>query len=356
MMPPDETGPPGKPADFELGGISVPPGGRANIDIPLSLLYDHTPMAMNVTVVHGRRPGPVLFLTAAVHGDEINGTEIIRRVLNLSAVRSLRGTVLAIPVVNVYGFISLTRYLPDRRDLNRSFPGSPTGSLASQLAHTILTQVISRCTHGIDLHTGAIHRANLPQVRGDISNPNVRAMAESFGVPVILNAALRDGSLRKAGIDEGIPVLVFEGGEALRFDESVIRAGVKGVARVMESLDMIRRRPARAPTKSFLARKSAWVRAPAGGILRTSRRLGASVQEGDLMGMIGDPYGEQDAPVISTADGIVIGISNLPVVNQGDALFNVALISDSDAASEAVDIFQDDWEQNSHIFDGVDTT
>lgn len=341
---------------FVLGGTSVAPGSRATIDIPLSRLHDHTQMSLTVQVVRGSRPGPVLFLTAAVHGDEINGVEIIRRLLKLSALKRLRGTVVAVPVVNVYGFISQTRYLPDRRDLNRSFPGSPGGSLAGQLANTFLSEVITHCTHGIDLHTGAIHRENLPQVRGDLSNGTVREMATAFGVPVILNAALREGSLRKAGIDAGIPVLVYEGGTALRFDESAIRAGVKGVARVMQSLGMIRQRPSKSPSSSAIARKSTWIRSPAGGILRQQAALGTSVEVGQLIGIVGDPYGEREVAIHAPEPGIIIGASNLPVVNQGDGLFNLALVTDPDATADAVDIFQDDWEQNQHVFDGVDTT
>ena len=224
---------------FVIGGVSVAPGKRATIDLPISVLFDHTPMTLTVRVVHGREPGPVLLVCAAVHGDEINGVEVIRRLLRLTSLSKLRGTLIAVPVVNTFGFLNQTRYLPDRRDLNRSFPGSPKGSLTSQLAHLFNTEVVAKCTHGIDLHTGAIHRANFPQIRAVLTDPEVRKMAQAFGVPLLLNAKIRPGSLRGVGGDHGIPFLVYEAGEALRYDGTSIRAGFRGVVNVMRYLDML---------------------------------------------------------------------------------------------------------------------
>jgi predicted deacylase len=330
-----------------LGGATIAPGTRETIDLPLSLLSDHTPITLTAQVVHGRRPGPVLLLSAAIHGDEVNGVEIIRRVLRHSLVRGMSGTLIAAPIVNVYGFLTNTRYLPDRRDLNRSFPGSPTGSLASRLAHLFMSEISIHATHGIDLHTGAVHRSNFPQIRGDLSNQAVREMAIGFGVPVVLNAALRDGSLRKAAIEVGIPFLVYEAGEALRFDEVSIRAGVKGIIRVMGDLGMVRqRRRDETPAEPVISRRSVWVRAPEGGIFRVQAKLGARVFSGSQLGVIASPFGDNEFSIICPADGIVIGRNNLPNVNQGDGIFNIARVDDPEAAADAVDIFQDDWEQN----------
>ena len=174
------------PAPFELAGETVPPGERRTVDIPLNVLSNHTPMALPVHVVHGRRSGPTLFVSAAIHGDEIIGVEIIRRLLLTAAIRRIRGTLLAIPIVNAYGFVGHTRYLPDRRDLNRSFPGSPTGSMASQLAHVFMTEIVARSNYGIDLHSAAIHRANLPQIRADLTDPAIRDLAIHFGVGIVV--------------------------------------------------------------------------------------------------------------------------------------------------------------------------
>lgn len=331
---------------FALGQTTIEPGTRVTVDLPLSLLSDHTPITLTVQAIHGKRPGPTLLINGAVHGDEVNGVEIIRRVVRHSALKRLAGTLIAVPIVNVYGFLTNTRYLPDRRDLNRSFPGSPSGSLASRLAHLFMTEVVAKASHGIDLHTAAIHRSNFPQIRCDYSDPDVRKMAMSFGVPVILNAALRDGSLRSAARDLGIPFLVYEAGEALRFDEVSIRAGVQGIIRVMGDLGMIKQRHQhKAPTDPVISRSSTWLRAPEGGIFRARARLGAQVANGDNLGIIASPFGESEFPIICSTDGIIIGKNNLPNVNQGDGIFNIARVSDPDAAAEAVDIFQDDWEQ-----------
>ncbi|MBL6931387.1 MAG: succinylglutamate desuccinylase/aspartoacylase family protein [Rhodospirillales bacterium] len=332
---------------FVLGKTTIAPGTHATIDLPLSLLSDHTPITLTVQVKHGKQPGPTLLVNGAVHGDEVNGVEIIRRVLRHSAIKHMSGTLIAVPIVNVYGFLTNVRYLPDRRDLNRSFPGSPKGSLASRLAHLYMTKVVAKSTHGIDLHTAAIHRSNFPQIRCDLSNPDARAMAMSFGVPVVLNAALREGSLRKAAIDAGIPFLVYEAGEALRFDEVSIRAGIQGIIRVMGDLGMIRqRRRDEAPAYPVISRSSFWVRAPEGGIFRARAKLGARVFAGNHLGTIASPFGDSEFPIECPTDGIVIGRNNLPNVNQGDGIFNIARVDDPEAAAEAIDVFQEDWEQD----------
>lgn len=327
---------------FQLGPVSIAPGTRSILEFPLSMLSTHTPMTLPVQVVHGRHPGPVMFVSAAVHGDELNGVEIIRRLLKHSAVRRLRGTLITVPIVNVYGFIGRTRYLPDGRDLNRSFPGSPTGSLARQLAYLFQTEILQRCTHGVDLHTGGGHRENLPHVRACLSEPDVRRLAEAFGAPLILDASLRDGSLREAAQQLGIPTLLYEGGAALRFDEVCIRTGVAGLLRVMEALDMISRKPTRRPPADpLIARSSQWTRSPAGGILRTPCRLGTLVEREQTLGIVADPFGEVETPVQAECSGIVLGRATLPVVNRGDALFNIARYDDTTTAEERLEAFQE---------------
>ena len=185
---------------IRIAGFSVEPGRRGTVDLPLPQLYTHTPLTMPVHVVHGRRPGPCLFVSAAIHGDELNGVEIIRRVLGRPALSRLRGTLLAVPIVNVYGVIHHSRYLPDRRDLNRSFPGSERGSLASRLAHVFMTEIVARCEYGIDLHTAAYHRCNLPQIRADLGDERTAELAHAFAAPVVLDSRVRDGSLREVDV------------------------------------------------------------------------------------------------------------------------------------------------------------
>ena len=332
-------------ANFSIGGVEVAPGEREIIDLPVTDLSTRTPMTMPVQVVNGRRDGPRLLVCAALHGDEINGVEIIRRLLRLSALKRLRGALVAVPIVNVFGFISLSRYLPDRRDLNRSFPGSARGSLASRLAHLFLAEVVGCCSHGIDLHTGAIHRENYPQVRANLDDAETERMARAFGVPVVINTGFRKGSLREAAHRGGVPVIVYESGEALRFDESCIRAGVTGVVRVMRALGMLpKSKRRRERPEPLVARSSTWLRAPASGVLRPAVPLGHRVKEGDVLGVIGDPFGDNEVEVAARAGGVVIGRSNLPLVHEGDALFHIVHVEGTQVAARALDAFEPEAE------------
>jgi predicted deacylase len=281
-----------------------------------------------------------------MHGDEINGVEIISRLLQRLPFRRLRGTLIAVPVVNVYGFINQSRYLPDRRDLNRFFPGSEKGSLASRLAWLLMHEVVAHCTHGIDLHTGSNHRSNLPQIRANMNHPETRRLARAFGAPVTINASVRDGSLREAVGSRGIPMLLYEAGEALRFDEISIRLGVRGILAVMRTIGMLpESRRQRLPVEPLMALSSTWVRAPSSGILRTSIALGRQVMAKRVLGTIGDPFGEDSVQVQSPVDGLVIGRLNLPLVYQGDALFHIARFDEATNVEGVLEAFEADLER-----------
>lgn len=310
---------------FQIGGEEISPGTRRIVDIPISVLSNHTPMSLPVQIIHGRKDGPTVFVSAAVHGDEIIGVEVIRRLVRSSALKRISGTLLLVPIVNAFGFISHSRYLPDRRDLNRSFPGSPTGSLASQLAYRFLNDVVSLCDIGIDLHSAAVHRVNLPQIRINADDPKALELARVFEPPVIIKSPLREGSLRAAAAKIGVPMLLYEAGEALRLDEFSARVGVKGILKVLKQLGMISARSIKignvAPP---LVEKSAWLRASEGGIFRTSRNVGDVVRKGDTMGYIADPFGEKETELKSDVSGLIVGRTNHPSVNQGDALYHVA--------------------------------
>lgn len=329
-------------AAFKFGGHEIKAGSRASVDLPLPVLSTHTPMALPVHIVHGRREGPRLFVCAAIHGDEINGVEIIRRLLRLSAIDRLRGTLVAVPVVNVFGFVTNSRYLPDRRDLNRSFPGSASGSLAGRLADTFLREIVAESDFGIDLHTGAIHRDNFPQIRANLDSEATERLAHAFRVPVVINTGFRDGSLREAAWRHNVPVLVYEAGEALRYSEPCIRAGVQGVVRVMRELNMI------APSKRKAGRKDTvltigstrWVRASQSGLLRTTAALGSQVKAGQTLGFISDPFGESEVTISSPSNGIVIGRTNLPAVHEGDAIFHVAEHAGKQVVARSLDDFE----------------
>jgi predicted deacylase len=328
-------------APLIIGEQHIAPGSRLRVDLPLPSLFTQNRVILPVHVLHGRRPGARVFVTATVHGDEINGIEIIRRLLATPALRQLRGTLLAVPVVNPYGFVRLSRYLPDRRDLNRSFPGSDSGSLAARIAATLLQEVVRDSDLGIDLHTGAAHRENLPQIRAALDECGVQPLASAFGAPVVINAEVRDGSLRGESAALGVPVLVYEAGEALRFDELAIRAGLRGILAVLRHLGMLRatrRAPAPQPA---IARSTQWARAPQSGMLRETKPLGACVSRGAPLATISDPFGAtEDTPVLAPASGIIIGRTHLPLVTEGEALFHLARFGQTDAAAESVEHLQ----------------
>jgi hypothetical protein len=329
-----------------INGTRIPLNSRQTLDLPVARLHTYTPITMPVQVVRGRRSGPRLFVSAAIHGDELNGVEIIRRLLRHKALKRLRGTLMAIPIVNVHGVLNHSRYLPDRRDLNRAFPGTDKGSLTARLASQFMGEIVANATHGVDLHTGAVHRGNLPQVRADLAEAETERLARLFGTPVVIDSAIRDGSLRQAAGEHGVPVLVYEGGEALRFEELPIRAGVQGVINIMRALGMLpavrRKRPRPEP---LVARNSVWMRAPQSGFLRNTTSLGAHVARGEVLGVVADPFGEAEVAVEARASGIVVGRSTLPLVNEGDGLFHIARFHDADEAAEQVEAFQSEHEQ-----------
>ncbi|NNC78132.1 MAG: succinylglutamate desuccinylase/aspartoacylase family protein, partial [Woeseiaceae bacterium] len=281
-----------KNKDITINGTTIGAGKRESIAIPVADLYTSTSLNMPVEVINGRRKGPVLFVSAAIHGDELNGVEIVRRLLRLKSLKSLHGTLIAVPIVNVHGFLDQSRYLPDRRDLNRSFPGSSKGSIAARLANIFLNEIVKRSDYGLDLHTGAIDRSNLPQIRGNLDDAKTMELAKAFGVPVIINASIRDGSLRGCAASMGMAILTYEAGEALRFDEVSIRAGLRGVLNVMRSIGMLKSKttskikakskakPKKPVQPPVVARSTSWVRAPASGIVSGKVQLGASVREG----------------------------------------------------------------------------
>ncbi|SHJ08892.1 hypothetical protein SAMN02745165_01538 [Malonomonas rubra DSM 5091] len=324
---------------FEFGGSTIKPGERLTVELPMARLYTSNEMTLPVQVVHGKRPGPTIFVSAAVHGDEINGVEIIRRLLAGKSLRNLRGTLLAVPVVNPFGFIQRSRYLPDRRDLNRSFPGTAKGSLAGRLAHLFMNEVASRCDFGIDLHTGSNFRSNLPQIRSSMDDPLTLELARAFGAPIVVPSELREGSLREAVASLGKPVLVYEGGEALYFSEPVIRVGLRGIINVLRHVGMLPPVKRTKITEPIVTNRSSWIRAMMSGLFSRRAKLGEMVKRGDLLGVLSDPLGDDREEVYAPFRGVVIGQLNLPLAHEGDALIHLARVVDPDEAEEALDIY-----------------
>lgn len=322
---------------FPIGTVKVRAGARREVALPISRLVTGAEVSLPVHVLHGREDGPTVWLNAAVHGDEVVGIEIIRRVLARLDPKHIRGTLIAVPIVNVLGVLNGQRYLPDRRDLNRSFPGSRRGSLAGRIADLMMREVVAKCDVGIDLHTGSDRRTNLPQIRCDLEDPQTRELAETFGAPVIYHARLRDGSLRSAARERGARVLLYEAGEAWRFDEWAIVPGVDGVMRVLAQLGMVDEadvvsEPIR---PSDVCWRSGWVRARRTGIVHMDVALGQHVTEGQRLGELFDSFGKRLALVKADRDGVVIGRAEAPLVNRGDALVHIGEIEQ--VASPAVD-------------------
>jgi len=315
-----------------IGDFEIKPGEKRKIELPVAKLYTDASVSLPVHIIRSKKPGPIIFISAAVHGDELNGIEIIRRLISQKTFRIIRGTVIAVPMVNVYGVVNQSRYMPDRRDLNRCFPGSAKGSLAGRVAHIFLNEIVKHCDYGIDLHTGAIHRSNLPQIRADLSDEETKNLAKVFGVPVVLNSNVLDGSLRQAAVEHNTKVLLYEAGEALRFDEFSIRAGMKGILNVLHHLEMMRKLPAkrRKVLEPFIANNSGWQRANASGIVHNHVHLGDQIKKGDILAEIGSPYGEVIDVVKANRAGILIGKQNIPLVQEGEAMFHIANFTEDD--------------------------
>ncbi len=325
-----------------IAGTKIQKGTNVTINLELPKLY-HSPMTLPIRVISGKKEGPVIFISAAIHGDELNGIEIIRRFRKLNILKRLKGTIILIPIVNIYGVMTLSRYMPDRRDLNRSFPGSKKGSLASRIAKIFFDEIVVKCDFGIDLHTASIHKSNLPQIRTNLENEFTYNLAKAFEAPVVLHSELRGNSLREEAQKKNIPVLLYEAGEALRFDETSIRIGVKGIANVLRKLDMLpidnKKRRFKIP---IIARSSQWIRSTESGIIRTIKALGDIVKENEIIAYVDEPLDDQSFEIRATFDGVIIGKSEIPLIQEGDAIFHIAELKDLKKAENKIEYFNED--------------
>lgn len=335
---------------FIIANTEILRGTTTTINLELPKLYN-TPTNLPIRVIRGRKDGPIVFISAAIHGDELNGIEIIRRIRKLSILNKLKGTLILVPIVNVYGIMNLSRYLPDRRDLNRSFPGSIKGSLASRVAKIFFDEIVSRCDLGIDLHTASIHKSNLPQVRTNIDNEYTFKLAKSFEAPVILHSELRDGSLRSVAQDSGIPILLYEAGEALRFDEVCIRIGVKGIINVLREINMLPTVSRKILKTPIITRNSNWIRTNESGMLRTIKALGDLVKKDEIIAFIDEPLGDDSFPIRSPFDGVIIGKSEIPLIQEGDAVFHIAKLKDLESAESKLEYFNENVTKQSEFYE-----
>ncbi|XOB63226.1 succinylglutamate desuccinylase/aspartoacylase family protein [Campylobacterota bacterium DY0563] len=335
---------------FILSGKEIEKGTITTLNIELPKLYQ-TPATLPIKIIRGKRNGPTVFISAAIHGDELNGVEIIRRFKKLNILKRVKGTIILIPIVNIYGVMTLSRYMPDRRDLNRSFPGTKKGSLASRVAKTFFDEIVTKCDLGIDLHTASIHKSNLPQIRANINDEFTFKLAKAFEAPVILHSELRDGSLREAAQENNIPVLLYEAGEALRFDETSIRIGVKGIINVLRELEMIPKTPIKRKRLPIITKSSQWIRATESGILRTIKRLGETVHEDEIIAYIDDTLDDESFEIKAQFDGVIIGKSEIPLVQEGDAIFHIAKFKNLETAENKIEYFNENAIENSEFIE-----
>ncbi len=316
-----------------LGDTVVPPGSTKTVDLQIARLLSGTEIHMPVHVFRSERPGPTVLLSGGLHGDEVNGIEAVRRMMSLGLFNDLPcGNVVAIPIINVYGFLFFSREVPDGKDVNRSFPGSTQGSLASLVAHTLTDKVLPHIDLAVDFHTGGASRTNTPQVRYDPEDPDAIRYAKAFGAPLAMASSLIPGSLRAQGRSMGVPIVVYEGGESMRLEEPAVKEAIRGTKRLLASLGMYAPKPPKVRgLKDRHGKHSAprhlsqttWVRAEASGLFSFERQSGQGISEGELIGRIRNPYDSYSVKVFAPFDGFIIGHNNMPLVHRGDALFHV---------------------------------
>lgn len=327
------------PDILTIGGETFKRGKRGVVDLPIGSLIDYQPVTMSVHVRRGVEPGPTLLLTAGVHGDEIIGMEILRRMLKSRRLQKMKGDLIIVPVVCMPAFLSRSRYLPDRRDLNRLFPGSAEGSLGGRLAAAFVQEVVPHCTHSIDFHAGAVGRPNLPQIRVSPGDEAAVEMAKAFDPPAIIESGVREGSMRHYLTEQKIPALLYEAGEAFRLDPSAIRYALYGIYGVMQHLGMLAEPPRgkRPPkSKTVISKSTRWIRASQGGLFTSQKGLGMGVVPGDKLGVLGDPFGKRETAIISDLEGIIIGITMEGTADEGDALFHIATTRNAEKAEEQI--------------------
>jgi len=340
-----------KNTPLQFCNTTVQPGEHVTMALPMPELYSYSPTYMPIHIIHGKQEGPCLLICAAIHGDEVNGVEIIQRLLKLSLLKKIKGTLIAVPVVNVYGLINRTRTLPDGRDLNVNFPGSESGSLTSRLAHLFVNEILDKADYCIDIHSGRLNRTHFPQVQATLSEPGLQKLAAAFQVPVIVDVKQpEEGSLQAVAASKHIPLLTYEAGEAMRFDEFSVRKGIKGIVHMMREIEMLPKTKTTSTKKTngfhpIISHSVDWVWAPCSGIVQVVKNLGDQVDEGDCLAIISDPFGSNKAyKVLAPETGIVIGQNNLPLVNEGEPLFRIAKVNVSDTAAEQVTEWQEQSE------------
>lgn len=303
-------------------GITIRPGSEADIDLPISQSYSGADQCIPVHVRRGPKDGPVVFITAALHGDEINGTGAIRQLVADPDFALLKGALIMVPVLNLLAFERHSRYMPDRRDLNRCFPGSSTGSLASRLAHTLFSEIVSRSDFGIDLHTAAVRRTNYPTVRGNLTNPAVKTLAKSFGSEIIISGKGPVGSFRRSACRTGCPTIIMEGGEVWKVEPGIVGTAIRGIKNVLKNLQMLEGE-ADQPDYQVTITKTFWLRAERGGFLQFHARPGQVVSKGQPLATNSNLLGRESNILVAPFHAVVLGMTTLPAVTPGEPVYHL---------------------------------
>jgi predicted deacylase len=310
-----------KPID-EWSGKEIPAGESVDVKLAVGESYSSMTVRIPIHIRRATEDGPVVFVTAALHGDEINGTGAVRQLIQDDDFQLLRGSVILVPVLNLLAFDRHSRYLPDRRDLNRSFPGSKNGSLASRMARIIFDEIVPRCDYGIDLHTAAVRRTNYPNVRGDLTNPAVRRLAESFGSEIIINKKGPKGSLRREATETGCPTIIMEGGEVWKVEPGIVESATRGIRNVLRGLDMLDGE-AESPDYQIVIEKSKWIRAKRGGFMQFHISPGDIVEKDQPLATNTTLLGDERNTLHAPFDAVVIGMTSLPAISPGEPLCNL---------------------------------
>lgn len=315
-----------KAKDIELFGEIIPPGASRELNLSFAKLHTNTPIDVPIFVERSPYAGPTVLFTAGIHGDEVNGIEIVRQLVSKGINKPKAGTTICIPIINIFGFIQKVREFPDGRDLNRSFPGSKSGSMAARVAHKLMNQIIPHVDYCLDFHTGGSSRFNAPHIRIEKGDAELTAMAEVFNAPFILESKNLKKSFRNACRSKGVPMLLFEGGKSNSIDSVVSNTGVNGSKRVLAHLGMLRSKfKVTSPKKSSVTiTKSSWVRAQASGMFKSAVKVGSHVRRRDVIGHITDPYGKVHYWIKAGYDGYIFNVNEAPLVYQGDALFHIS--------------------------------
>ncbi|MEP3837211.1 MAG: succinylglutamate desuccinylase/aspartoacylase family protein [Algibacter sp.] len=307
-------------------GETIAPGASKEVNFDVANLHTSTPVNIPVIIERSKKLGPTILFTAGIHGDEVNGVEIVRQLISKGINKPKCGTIICMPVINIFGFINLKREFPDGRDLNRVFPGSPSGSLAGRVAHKLISDIIPHVDMIIDFHTGGSGRFNAPQLRYTKENKELNNLAKAFGAPFVLYSKNLSKSFRTTCYKLEKPLLLFEGGKSFHIDDAVTNSGVNGSKRLLKHLGMLQSsfKVSKPKRDTVFINDSRWQRAKYSGMFKASIPIGSFVLKGDVLGHITDPYGKFNYAVKASNNGYIINVNESPIVYQGDALFHVS--------------------------------